>query len=142
MRFKTVFCFVAGMLLLTGCSGGSNTKAMAETTTVIESVAEPVYLGNDESKEVEAATAGEVKIEKGANLVAVLRGSKGVTYEYNADSGIWAHVGNVSIIIDEDQLNAKGIEFINSILSDIEPNLAFSPDYLKPDAKILQIEKE
>ena len=142
MRFKTVFCFVAGMLLLTGCSGGSNTKAMAETTTVIESVAEPVYLGNDKSKEVEAATAGEVKIEKGANLVAVLRGSKGVTYEYNADSGIWAHVGNVSIIIDEDQLNAKGIEFINSILSDIEPNLAFSPDYLKPDAKILQFEKE
>lgn len=142
MRFKTGFCFVAGMLLLTGCSGSSNTKAMAETTTVIESVAEPVYQGNDESKEVEAATAGEVKIEKGANLVAVLRGSKGVTYEYNADSGIWAHVGNVSIIIDEDQLNAKGIEFINSILSDIEPNLAFSPDYLKPDAKILQIEKE
>ena len=129
-------------MLLTGCSGGSNTKAMAETTTVIESVAEPAYQGNDESKEVEAATAGEVKIEKGANLVAVLRGSKGVTYEYNADSGIWAHVGNVSIIIDEDQLNAKGIEFINSILSDIEPNLAFSPDYLKPDAKILQIEKE
>lgn len=129
-------------MLLTGCSGGSNTKAMAETTTVIESVAEPVYQGNDESKEVEAATTGEVKIEKGANLVAVLRGSKGVTYEYNADSGIWAHVGNVSIIIDEDQLNAKGIEFINSILSDIEPNLAFSPDYLKPDAKILQIEKE
>lgn len=129
-------------MLLTGCSGSSNTKAMAETTTVIESVAEPVYQGNDESKEVEAATTGEVKIEKGANLVAVLRGSKGVTYEYNADSGIWAHVGNVSIIIDEDQLNAKGIEFINSILSDIEPNLAFSPDYLKPDAKILQIEKE
>lgn len=129
-------------MLLTGCSGGSNTKAMAETTTVIESVAEPVYQGNDESKEVEAATTGEVKIEKGANLVAVLRGSKGVAYEYNADSGIWAHVGNVSIIIDEDQLNAKGIEFINSILSDIEPNLAFSPDYLKPDAKILQIEKE
>ncbi|MGM9816664.1 MAG: hypothetical protein ACI304_06355 [Lepagella sp.] len=142
MKFKTVFCFVAGMLLLTGCSGGSNTKVMAETTTVIESVAEPVYQGNDESKEVEAATAGEVKIEKGVNLVAVLRGSKGVTYEYNADSGIWAHVGNVSIIIDEDQLNAKGIEFISSILSDIEPNLAFSPDYLKPDAKILQIEKE
>ena len=93
MKFKTVFCFVAGMLLLTGCSGSSNTKAMAETTTVIESVAEPVYQGNDESKEVEAATTGEVKIEKGANLVAV-------------------------------------------------PNLAFSPDYLKPDAKILQIEKE
>ncbi len=142
MRFKTVFCFVAGMLLLTGCSGGSNTKAMAETTTVTESVAEPACQGNDESMEVEAATADEVKIEKGANLVAVLRASKGVTYEYNADSGIWAHVGNVSIIIDEDQLNAKGVEFMSSVLSDIEPNLAFSPDYLKPDAKILQIEKD
>ncbi|MGN0236636.1 MAG: hypothetical protein ACI4AK_00880 [Lepagella sp.] len=142
MRFKTVFCFVAGMLLLTGCSGGSTTKAIAETTTVIESVAEPVYQGNDESKEEGAASVGEVKIEKGANLVAVLRASKGVTYGYNADSGIWAHVGNVSIIIDEDQLNAKGIEFISSILSDIEPDLAFSPDYLKPDAKILQIEKD
>lgn len=83
-----------------------------------------------------------IKLEKGANIVAVLRACSDVTYEYNADSGIWANIGNVSIIIDEDQLNQKGIELINSLPSDIEPNLKFSPDYIKSDAKILNIEKE
>lgn len=102
---------------------------------------EPAYEGTDNSNSVEAANSGSGKIEKGANLVDVLKAAGNVSYEYNADSGIWAHIGNLSIIIDEADLNQKGIDFINSILSDIEPNLAFSPEYLKPDAKIRQIEQ-
>lgn len=116
---------------------GGMTSATGETI-----VEESSYIGKDNSRDLNEATPDGVKIEKGANLVAVLKAAKSVTYEYNADSGIWAHIGNVSIIIDEDQLNKKGIEFINSIPSDIEPNLAFSPEYIKPDAKILNIEED
>lgn len=103
---------------------------------------EPAFEGLGESNSVETATTGGDEIKKGANLVAALKAAGNVTYDYNADSGIWAHVGNVWIVIDEDQLNRKGIDFINSIVSDMAHNIKFSPDMLKPDAKILQIEKD
>lgn len=119
--------------------GVSNEVAAVEPEESAEP--EPAYQGTDDSNAVDEASVGDVKIEKGANIVAVLKAAKGVTYEYNADSGIWAHIGNVSIIIDEDQLNQKGTQFMSTIYSDIEPNLAFSPDYVKPDAKIQTIEK-
>lgn len=54
----------------------------------------------------------------------------------------WATIGNVAIVIDEDQLSQTGIDFIASIPSDIAPNIAFKPEYVKPDAKILQIEAQ
>lgn len=76
----------------------------------------------------------------GDNLVEVLSSAKDVTYEFNIDSGIWAQVGEKNIIIDFDQLNEKGIEFVNSIPSDIAPNVDFKVEYLVPDAKILAIE--
>lgn len=116
----------------------SNKVASDEPQETAES--EPAYEGIDEAKAVDSAPVGDVKIEQGANIVAVLRSAKNVSYEYNADSGIWAHIGNVSIVIDEDQLNQKGIDFLSTIYSDIEPNLQFSPDYVKSDAKILNIE--
>lgn len=119
--------------------GVSNQVASSESQETAEP--EPAYERIDDSKSVDSATAEGVKIENGANIVSVLKASKSVTYEYNADSGIWAHIGNVSIIIDEDQLNQKGTDFMSTIYSDIEPNLQFSPDYVKPDAKILNIEK-
>ena len=71
-----------------------------------------------------------------------LQSATKVTYEYNADSGIWATIGNVAIVIDEGQLTQQGIEFIATILSDIAPDIAFKPEYVKPDAKILSIEKQ
>lgn len=124
------------------------TRSIMLTTSVVAAnsdgkIGEPeaAFTGEESGNTVDEATFEDIKIEKGANLVAVLKAAKYVTYEYNADSGIWAHIGNISIVIDEDQLNQKGIDVINMIPSDIEPNLSFSPDYIKPDAKILHIEE-
>ncbi|MDE5633299.1 MAG: hypothetical protein K2I51_01355 [Muribaculaceae bacterium] len=122
-------------------AASNEVSAKAESDQVEASEPEPVYQGGDESDSVDAVSADGVKIEKGANIIAVLKAAPEVYYEYNADSGIWAQIGNVAIIIDEDQLNQKGTEFISSILSDIELDIAFSVDYLKPDAKIRNIEK-
>lgn len=122
-------------------TGGVSTE-VATTEPQESTEPEPTYQDNDDANDVGATSADGVKIEKGANIVAVLKAANGVTYEYNADSGIWAHIGNVSIIIEEDQLNQKGTQFMSTIYSDIEPNLAFSPDYIKSDAKILNIEKD
>lgn len=143
-----VFLFLAlgFAVILGGCSGGSkpikDSTEVAVTETQEPEESEPAIQVNDDADTVDSATQDDAEIKKGANIVAVLRAAKDVSYEYNADSGIWAHIGNVSIIIDEDQLNQKGIEFMSTIYSDIEPNLQFSPDYVKPDAKILTIEKD
>lgn len=99
---------------------------------------ESVYEDNDTSDDVQSA--GELKI--GGNLADALRSAGNVTYEYNADSGIWAIIGNVAVVIEEDQLNQKGIEFLRTIYSDIAPDIAFKPEYVKADAKILRIEKQ
>lgn len=164
MKSKVLLLLVIGfVVILGGCSGGSKPRNDVAEVTVTEpqeaEETEAAIQGNDDASIADAANpeGAEVKksasvvddaaksdgaeIKKGANLVAVLRSAKSVSYEYNSDSGIWAHIGNLSIIIDEDQLNQKGIEFLTTIYSDIEPNLKFSPDYVKPDAKILKIEK-
>lgn len=158
MKSKVLLLLVIGfVVILGGCSGGSKPRNDVAEVTVTEpqEAGEPeaAIQGNDaanpEGAEVkksaslvdDVAKSDGAEIKKGANLVAVLRAAKSVSYEYNSDSGIWAHIGNLSIIIDEDQLNQKGIEFLSTIYSDIEPNLKFSPDYVKPDAKILKIEK-
>ena len=106
-----------------------------------QSEPEPTYLGNDGKNSVQNANVGGNEIKVGANLADALRSATNVTYEYNADSGIWASIGNVAIVIDEDQLNQKGIDFLSTIYSDIAPDIAFKPEYVKPDAKINQIEK-
>jgi len=74
-------------------------------------------------------------------LADTLRKLRNVTYEYNADSGIWANAGNIAIVIDEDQLSPEGMKYINSLTSDIEPNIDFKPEYVKPTAVIKHIEK-
>lgn len=143
-----VFLFLAlgFAVILGGCSGSSkpikDSTEVAVTETQEPEESEPAIQVNDDADTVDSAIQDDAEIKKGANIVAVLRAAKDVSYEYNADSGIWAHIGNVSIIIDEDQLNQKGIEFMSTIYSDIEPNLQFSPDYVKPDAKILTIDKD
>lgn len=103
---------------------------------------EATYQGDDATGNIQSAqtAAGEIKV--GANLRAALESATKVTYEYNADSGIWANVGSVAIVINEDQLTQQGIDFIAAILSDIVPDIAFKPEYVKPDATIQQIEAQ
>lgn len=49
---------------------------------------------------------------------------------------------NIAIVIDEDHLSPQGTKFINSLTSDIQPNIDFKPEYVKPDAVIKQIEAQ
>ena len=119
-----------------GAVGVSSSESVAETEP------EPAYQGDDESNNMPSAqtSAGEIKV--GGNLKAALEAASNVTYEYNADSGIWAAIGNIAIVIDEDQLTQQGIDFISAIPSDIAPDIAFKPEYVKADAKILKIEAQ
>lgn len=57
--------------------GVSDEVTTAESQESTES--EPVYQGNDDANTVDEASVGDVKIEKGANIVAVLKAAKGVT---------------------------------------------------------------
>ena len=123
-------------------NAGSVGATAQNTETEAETEPEPTYQGDDESDNLQSAQTGDGEIKVGANLKAALESATKVTYEYNADSGIWAAIGNVAIVIDEDQLTQQGIDFIAAILSDIAPDIAFKPEYVKPDAKILSIEAQ
>ncbi len=96
----------------------------------------------DESDNLRSTQTADGEIKVGGNLKAALESATKVTYEYNADSGIWATIGNMAIIIGEDQLTQQGFDFIATIPSDIAPDIAFKPEYVKPDAKILAIEAQ
>lgn len=119
-----------------------NTEPEAQTETEAQTEPEPVYQGDDESDNLQSAQTVDGEIKVGANLKAALESASKVTYEYNADSGIWAIIGNIAIVIDEDQLTQQGIDFIAAIPSDIAPDIAFKPEYVKPDAKILSIKAQ
>lgn len=114
-----------------GCSSSVNQSVAIESEPV-----EPAYVGNDNASGIQSAGVFNV----GDNLRSALESASNVAYEYNADSGIWATIGNVAIVIDEDQLTQQGVDFIATITSDIAPDIAFKPEYVKPDAKILSIE--
>lgn len=123
--------------------GDSTTPSNAndtDTATAPNSEANAVQAASEETNAEPAKGA----IEKGANLAEALRAAGKVTYEYNADNGIWAHVQgkHVSIVIDEADLNAHGQKIVNALTSDIEPDVALSPDCFKPTAKIRRIEKD
>ena len=103
---------------------------------------EPAYIGENNAPSPETVTVDGVAIKKGAPLAETLRKFKNITWDYNADFGVTATVGNVWITIDESDLTQKGQDIINAILSDMENNISFSVDYIKPTAKISQFEAQ
>ncbi|MCM1142011.1 MAG: hypothetical protein NC453_25865 [Muribaculum sp.] len=119
-------------------SDGDNAETDIETAEP-----EPAYTGESEStKSTESVTVNGVTITKGTNLAETLRKFNNITWDYNADFGVTATVGNVWITIDESDLTQKGQDIINAIPSDMENNIPFSVDYIKPSAKINQFESE
>ena len=118
-------------------------NATAEAAEAEPAEPEPAYIGDDNSQAAEGAVQVDgVSVAKGMPLAETLRKLKNVSYEYNADSGIWASAGKVAIVISEDQLSPAGEAYINSLTSDIEPNIAFKPEYVKPGAKIEEVEAQ
>lgn len=103
---------------------------------------EPAYMGEDGGNSAESVIVNGIVIKKGEPLAETLRKFNSITWDYNADFGVIASVGNVWLTIDESDLTQKGQDLINSIPSDMENNISFSVDYIKPSAKIKQFESE
>lgn len=119
-------------------SDGDNAEANMEAAEP-----EPVYTGETEStKPTESVTVNGVTISKGANLAETLRKFNNITWDYNADFGVTATIGNIWIVIDESDLTQKGQDIINAIPSDMENNIPFSVDYINPSAKVSQFEAQ
>lgn len=108
-----------------------------------EEIPEAAYTGeNESSKTAESVTVNGITISKGANLVETLKKFKNITWDYNADFGVTATVGNVWLVIEETDLTQAGQDIINAIPNDMENNIKFSIDYIKPSAKVGQFEAQ
>lgn len=86
-------------------------------------------------KNVKSTQAGGTTIAVGEPLAETLRKAKGVTFEYNADYGVACNIS----IPDED-ITKAGLDYVNSLTSDIEPDIDFKLEYIKPSAKIKDFE--
>ncbi len=91
-------------------------------------------------KNVKSTQAGGTTISVGEPLAETLRKAKGVTFEYNADYGVACNIGKVYISIPDEDITKAGLDYVNSLTSDIEPNIDFKLEYIKPSAKIKDFE--
>lgn len=108
-----------------------------------EEITEAAFTGeNETSNTAESVTVNGVTISKGANLVETLKKFKNITWDYNADFGVTATVENVWLVIEETDLTQAGQDIINAIPSDMENNIKFSIEYIKPSAKVGQFEAQ
>ena len=116
-------------------------KAAEQTNETAEqqpnNAAEQTAQAKPKAKSVEA---GGTTITVGAPLAETLKKATGVTFDYNADYGISAVIGNVVIEIPDEDITKEGIDFVNTILADISPNIDFKISYIKPSAKIKDFE--
>lgn len=103
---------------------------------------EPAYAGDESAGGSESVTVDGVTIAKGAKLAETLKKFNKITWDYNADFGVSATVGNVWITIDDSDLTQQGQDVINAIPSDMENDIAFSVDYIKPSATIKNFEAQ
>lgn len=91
-------------------------------------------------KNVKSTQAGGTTIAVGESLAETLRKAKGVTFEYNPDYGVACNIGKVYISIPDEDITKAGLDYVNSLTSDIEPNIDFKLEYIKPSAKIKDFE--
>jgi hypothetical protein len=118
-------------------SAAIENAATPEESVEPEAEPEPAYIGDDNSAMSESMVVDGVTIKKGAPIAETLKKFKKISWEYNADFGIIAHIGDAWIVVDEaDDLTPQGREFMNGIYSDMVPDLQFSINYIKPTAKI------
>ena len=100
---------------------------------------EPAYEGGNESDDSESFIYNGVEVKVGAPLAETLRKLNIKNFDYNLDYGVTCNIGERTLVIEEDDINDKGMEVIGAIISDMENNIPFSIDYIKPSAKIKEI---
>ena len=121
-----------------------DTVQAADTTaadTIVAAEPEEAAPEANDAPAAKSIEAGGTTITVGAPLAETLKKAKGVKFEYNADFGVDAVVGNVMIRIPDEDITKEGQDFVNALLSDIEPDIAFKISFIKPSAKIKDFEK-
>ena len=120
----------------------STTDSVAADTAATESINIEGQTNAAEEQTVQAkpnaksVEAGGTTVTIGAPLAETLKKAKGVTFDYNADFGVSAQIGKVTIYIPDEDITKEGMDFVNGILADISPNIDFKISYIKPSAKI------
>lgn len=93
----------------------------------------------DMAGEGDVATVNGVKIAAGMPLVETLKKvGANLNWAYNEDYGLSVTVGNVWILIPDEQVTKKGMEIIDNY--DGFDDLQFSLDYISPKAKIEEMQ--
>lgn len=115
--------------------------AAGQTGEAAEQAAEQADQAAQANPNAKSIEAGGTTITVGAPLAETLKKAKGVTFDYNADFGVSAYIGNVSINIPDEDITKEGMDFVNAIPSDISPNIDFKISYIKPSAKIKDFDK-
>ncbi|MBQ0046972.1 MAG: hypothetical protein KBT33_05590 [Prevotellaceae bacterium] len=100
---------------------------------------EPAFEGSSEGDDSESFIYNGVEVKVGAPLAETLRKLNIKNFDYNLDYGVTCNIGERTLVIEEDDINDKGMEVIGAIISDMENNIPFSIDYIKPSAKIKEI---
>lgn len=152
------FVMLSGIIAMSACGNKTaanasqqdsvaTTDSVSADTAATESINAEEQTNEAEKQTVQAkpnaksVEAGGTTITVGAPLAETLKKAKGVTFDYNADFGVSAYVGNVSINIPDEDITKEGMDFVNAILADISPNIDFKISYIKPSAKIKDFDK-
>lgn len=165
MKKTFILCVAFGAILFSACGNKtSKGEVTSDSTVVTDTVATTDSLQKVENQKDETALEevtsekaneqqaeakknaksiqlGGVTVTVGAPLAETLRKMKSVNYSYSADNGVYAEIDGYGIPISDEDMTKAGTDFINALLSDIEPNIAFKPEFIKPSAKIKGFEK-
>lgn len=143
---------LAGIISMSACGNKTTGNApqqdsVAATDSVASDSLNAAEQTNDAAEQTAQAKpkaksveAGGTTITVGAPLAETLKKAKGVTFDYNADYGVSAVIGNVVIEIPDEDITKEGMDFVNGILADISPNIDFKISYIKQSAKIKDFE--
>lgn len=144
------FIMLSGIIAMSACGNktaadASQQDSVAKTDSVAADSLNAKEQTGETAEQTETAQAkpnaksveaGGTTITVGAPLAETLKKAKGVTFDYNADYGVSAVIGKVIINIPDEDITKEGMDFVNSILADISPNIDFKISYIKPSAKI------
>lgn len=95
---------------------------------------------SDISSGADASILDGSAIKEGLPLAETIRKAGKVSWDYGVDNGLYCNFGKVSLVIGDDDITAEGLDKLNALVSDINVDIDFSADYIKPSAKIRYFE--
>lgn len=70
------------------------------------------------------------------------KAAKKVEWEYNVDSGLYVHLDNYTVHVEDDDITPAGQKYLDNLPNEYNLDIKFSTDYLKPGAKIYYYSKD